>query len=388
LKILFIHNRYQFYGGEDRAVQLEADLLLSKGHEVKIVYFDNKSIDENSIFTGFNSIYNKKSWRIIRGEIELFRPDIIHVHNFFFKVSPSVFLVAKKLNIPIVHTLHNFRLVCCNAFLLRNNKVCELCVNKKLPFYGIKYRCYRSSFLQSALVTAITSIHKYTGTWRNKVSHYITLTEFGKKRFMNSSLQINSEKLSVLPNFEFDNGIGVLPRQDYFLFVGRISHEKGPSIALKTFIDLPDQKLILVGEGPELDNLKKQYSNYSNIIFLGKLELSKVQVLMKSCKALIFPSIWYEGLPFTILEAFATGTPVIASNMGAMADLIVDGYNGFHFVPNCPEDLKRCVIKFIDFQQSSEVMYKNARLSYESKYNKEVHYEGLMKIYNKYLLLK
>ncbi|MEJ7767041.1 MAG: glycosyltransferase, partial [Chitinophagaceae bacterium] len=188
MKVLFIHNHYKLAGGEDIAVKLQEELFIRKGDDVRVVLFDNSEISSGfPLVTGINSIYNKNSKQQIAKEIASFRPDVIHIHNLFFLASPSVLFAASEAKVPVIFTLHNFRLICCNAFLLRDQAICELCTQKTLPFSGIRYKCYRSSHVHSALVTAITSAHKLMGTWKNKVNTYIALTEFGKAKFLNSS---------------------------------------------------------------------------------------------------------------------------------------------------------------------------------------------------------
>ncbi|HET9056527.1 MAG TPA: glycosyltransferase family 4 protein [Chitinophagaceae bacterium] len=389
MKILFIHNQYQKEGGEDLAVELESKLLTEKGHITKVLLFNNNEIDSrwNKIRFGLQSIYNIYSFKKIALVIKAFNPDVIHVHNIFFRISPSVFFLAKALKIPIVLTLHNYRLICCNALLLRNDSICELCIKKKFPLEGVKYKCYRSSIIDSAVTTTITSIHKLIGTWRNKVDKYISLTEFSRKIILSSSLRINPEKVTVKANFVSDFGEGIWPREDFFLFVGRISPEKGVSLLLDAFSLLPEKKLILIGEGPDKDRLYNKYKNFTNVTFLGKQLKSEVIAYMKRSRALIFPSIWYEGLPFTIIEAFSTGTPVIATKLGAMNELINNDYNGFHFENGNVNDLKECLIKF-EAQYSQRRLYINSRDTYLRQYHPDIQYQNILKIYNEVILKK
>ncbi len=385
MKILFIHNQYQYAGGEDIAVDSEIKLLRQKEHDVRVLKFDNKIIvqQKNSFLTGIQSIYNTSSRKLVTDAINTFHPDLIHVHNLFFLASPSVLFAAKKHRVPVILTLHNYRLICCNALLLRNNTVCELCVQKKFPLSGIKYKCYRSSGSQSALVTSITSIHKILRTWKNKVHTYIALTEFGKNKFINSSLALNPGQIKVIPNFVEDAGVGPVSRNG-FLFVGRISQEKGVAMMLECFAELPQYNLIVAGEGPDKMKLQTQFKNSSNIIFYGQKPKNEILELMKQSEALIFPSIWYEGLPFSVIEAFSTGTPVISSNLGAMTDMIKDGYNGLHFYPNNVHDLKESIEKFMQIADRNRIRV-HARETYEKSYTPDSHYHQLLSVYQKAL---
>jgi len=380
MKILFIHNQYTQRGGEDVALDLETKLLQEKGHEVEKLVFTNDSIAGRStskITSAFKAVYNFDAYTKTENLIRDFKPDIIHVHNLFFVASPSVLFAAAKFKIPVVLTIHNYRLVCANALLLRDGHVCELCIGKTIPLDGIKYKCYHNSSAQSALVTTITSFHKLVKTWQHKVSSYIVLTEFAKDKLKSSSLGVDENKLLVKPNFIDDPGTGSWPREDFFVFVGRISEEKGIYILLEAFANMSAQKILVIGDGPQKQKLQEQYASNPNIIFAGSMNKDEVLKTLQKSRALIFPSIWYEGLPFTIVEAFATGTPVIASKIGAMTDLITHGYNGYHFTAGSAENLQEGIATFDGSQQ----LYLNARETYTSKYHPDIHYASILKIY-------
>lgn len=381
MRILFVHNRYQQAGGEDRALELESSLLIEKGHEVTILFFDNQGLTESWLqkaVTFRNAIYNKGSALILRKKILAFKPDIIHFHNVFFAASPSVIKEASVQGIPVVFTLHNYRLICSNALLLRDNKPCEICVQKKLPFDGIRYGCYRKSALASAMVTLSTGIPKLRDSWHRWVDQFIVLSSFAKEKFLHSSLGATEEQLIVKPNFVPDPGMGHETREDYFLFVGRLSTEKGIHLLMEAFKNMPDQKLRVVGEGPEKDTLNSKYGLLNNIEFLGSQNRDEILSLMKKSRALVFPSIWYEGLPYVILEALSTGTPILASNLGAMASLVKDGYNGLLFDPSDGEKLQSAVRSF---NEVPATLYQNARETYLNHFHPDKHYSAVMKIY-------
>jgi glycosyltransferase involved in cell wall biosynthesis len=382
MRILFIHNKYRQAGGEDTALALETALLNKKGHAVETLIFDNEEIGQGTIAkiqALKNALYNRSSEKKLILKIREFGPDIIHVHNLFFVASPSILSGAAKMHIPVVLTVHNYRLICCNAILLRDNQPCEICVKRKLPLAGVRYRCYRDSAAASGMVTLVTGIHKFRHTWQTKVGKYIVLTKFAKDKLFESSLGIPLEQLVVKPNFVADQGVGSLPREGFFLFAGRLSREKGLYTLLEAFRDMPGQTLIIAGEGPEKNLLEVEYQGSENIRFLGQLDRVELSVLMKKCRALVFPSLWYEGLPYVILEAFCAGTPVIASNLGAMSDLIKDGYNGMHFKPGNALDLKEAVRRF---GENRNDLYANARQTYLDHYHPEIHYISVMEIYD------
>ena len=386
MRILFIHNQYQQAGGEDIAVKLEFDLLKEKGHEAKVILFQNRNPSGffNRLKMAVKSIYSSSSSNRVKREIREFKPDLIHVHNLFFDASPAVLFAARQMKVPVILTLHNYRLICANALLLRNGKPCELCIDKTFPLSGIRYRCYRSSMSASALVTTITGTHKVLGTWQQKINRFIVLTEFAKSRFMGSSLRVEQDKLFVKPNFLPDPGAGKHDREDYFLFVGRLSVEKGINTLLESFSGKSLQRLVVVGDGPDRESTEARFLDNVRIIFKGWVDKEEVLRYMKRCKALIFPSVWYEGLPFVLVEALATGTPVFASKLGSMEELITHGYNGFHFEAGNSQDLHRKIELFLqlDEKERSQI-YDNARATYLKTYHPEIHYQTVLSLYEK-----
>ena len=372
-------------GGEEVSVELEALLLKDKGHKVQSLIFDNKKITGffSKIRFGLNSIYNFASARKLSNAIREFQPDIIHIHNIFFIASPSVLVIANRNKIPVVYTLHNYRLICANALMLREFQVCELCIKKKFPTAGIRHKCYRDSLSASALVTIITAVHKYFHTWKKKVTTFITLNDFARNKIINSSLEIPVSKAITKPNFVPDPGEGTYPREDFFLFAGRIAKEKGVHVLLKAFADMPDKKVIIIGDGPEKEKLMDQYNSYNNISFTGQLDKLEVEEYLKRCRAFICPSIWHEGTPLTIIEAFATGTPVIASRIDPTPESVKDGYNGILFSTLDATDLQLKVNLLEELTNADNLFYKNARQTYIEKFHPEIHYKAIMDIYEK-----
>lgn len=380
MKILILHNRYKMPGGEDSVLDSEVELLIEKGNMVETLIWDNKDIStfSDKIKTGIFSVYNPYSADVLRKKIIDFNPEIIHVHNFFPRISPSSFFVADKMNIPVVMTLHNYRLICSNSILWTRGSVCEKCTGRVVPFSGIRLRCYRNSFFQTSNVTAVTSFHKVAGTWRKKVDRYITLTNFQKNKVMNSSLKLDVKKMAVKPNFISDYGDGIKKRDDFFLYIGRLSEEKGIGTLLESQKFFP-YKLKIVGDGNLKPLVEKEVKSNKNLEFPGYMGKEHVIDLMKRSKALIFPSEWYEGFPVVIAEAFSTGTPVITTDIGSQAEIVKDGISGLHFRTSDPADLADKV-KLIE-KKGMKKLYENARKTYLENYTPEINYKILMKIY-------
>jgi glycosyltransferase involved in cell wall biosynthesis len=380
MRILQIHNKYLQKGGEDSVLENERKLLSDYGHEVEQLFFDNSSIQGiEKLKLLYKIVFNHNSAQVLKEKIKTFKPDIIHVHNFFYVASPAIFYEAKKQNIPIVLTLHNFRLICSGSLLLREGNVCELCVKKTFPLSGIQHKCFQNSLIKTAQLTLTTSLHKIWGTWKNKVDTYITLTHFIKDKFVHSSLDLNPDKLQVKPNFVEDLGFqGYDHRQNFFLFVGRLSKEKGIDVLLKA-TEKHNFSLEIIGGG-EMQGLVEEYAqNNPNIVYHGFQQKDFIIEKMKSAKALIFPSVWYEGMPMTILESLSTGTPILISDIENLNQMITHLSNGLHFKTGNADDLAE-KIKLFEKEQS-EYFYVNARKTYLEHYTPEVNYQNLLSIY-------
>ncbi|MCC9135059.1 glycosyltransferase family 4 protein [Pontibacter silvestris] len=386
MRILVIHNKYKIRGGEDSCFETETGLLREHGHKVRTLIFDNDVIDSSLITTiklSYKLFYNSDSAVALEKEIQEFRPQIIHVHNFFYIASPAVFYVAHKHHIPVVLTVHNFRMICAGALLLRDGKVCEKCIHSKFPVDGIIHGCYGGSAMQTAHLTCMTSFHKLAGTWRKKVTRYIVLNNFAKRKLHNSSLGLKSDQIAVKPNCVPDNGY-TLPndREDYFVFVGRLSQEKGIDVLLKARDRFPF-KLKIIGTGP-LEELVQEYAaKYDDVEYCGFQNSSFITEMLKKSKGLIFPSVWYEGMPITILEAFSTGTPVIASDIDNINEIVENNVNGIHFRLGDSDSLADALKTFNpDIDESQRFLYKQARKTFERKYTREGNYELLMAVYH------
>ena len=398
MKILLIHNRYTLYGGEDTLFDSEKLLLEKKGHQIETLIFDNKSdAGFAKLKMIYNIFYNSHSAKLLTEKIKAFQPEIIHVHNFFRIASPSIFYVANKYKIPIVVTIQNYRLVCAGALLLRDAQVCELCVQHKFPLAGIKHKCFGNSYLKTTQLTLMTSLHKYLGTWREKIDMYICLNDFAKNKLANSSLQLSLNQIAIKPNFTEDIGyqndhhfdsqsITTQKREDFYLFIGRLSKEKGIDILLEA-TKKSGCKLEIIGDGELKELVEKATQTHPNIIYHGFQQKDFIINKLKTCKALIFPSIWYEGMPLTILEAFSAGTPIIASDIDNIRELITNNYNGLHFHYGNASDLAEKIQYFedkfnTDFSSIAH-LYTQARLTYEQKYTPEIIYKQLIAIYEK-----
>jgi glycosyltransferase involved in cell wall biosynthesis len=389
MRILLVHNKYKQPGGENVVVESEGELLASNGHLVEQLIFDNSSINTfyDRILSGLKVIYNPASVRKLREKIQEFGPDIIHIHNFVPLASPSIFYAAKRFGIPTILTLHNYRLICPSATLVHKGKIYEHSVQSVFPIDAILKGVYRNSKLQTAAIAIMVAVHNLMGTWRNKVDFYIALSQFAKEKFKTSSLAIPEERLVVKSNFVPDFGAGNSERNDELLFVGRLVEEKGIQVLLKASKILRFN-LTIIGDGPLRKLVTDAIEANPNIHYLGFQDKRSIANHMKKCKALIFPSIWYEGFPLTILEAFSTGTLVIASRLGAMAEIIRDGENGLLFEAGDEIALANKIIEIDAEPELARQLAANARLTYLSNYTPDKNYGLLMDIYKKAVALK
>lgn len=383
MKILLIHNEYQKKGGEDFVVNSEAELLRSYGHEVELLLFNNDEVSSSldKVKAGIGLFYNRSSAKKVSQAIQRFSPDVIHVHNIFYLISPAVFYMAQKHKVPVVMTFHNYRLICPGAMLMRDAKVCELCVDKVFPIHGIKYGCHRDSKVQTAQLTLMTGIHKVLHTWRDKIDRYIVLTDFVKEKVTSSSLKLAPEKVIVKPNFAVD--LGVSPpeaREDFFLYIGRLSDEKGVRVLLES-TKYHDYKLEIIGDGPLRGMVESYMKDNPNITWWGFRDKAFISDRLAKCLAMVFTSVCYEGMPLTILEAFSKGTPVIASDIDNINRIVLNKHNGLHFATAKPRPLAEQISFFSRKKDELVDLYHNARQDYENNYSPEANYQQLLGVY-------
>jgi len=386
ISILICHNSYINSGGEDKVFTNEAELLINNGQIVQQFIKSNKIIpNEPKLKIGANTFWSFSSTRDLQEILNKNKIDVVHFHNTFPLISPSAYYVCKEFNLPVVQTLHNYRLICPNAILYRDNQVCEDCINKSFAWPGILHACYRKSRIQTSIVSSMVFFHRLINTWQKNVDVYIALTNFSKKKFVGAGLP--SEKIVVSPNFVLEDPGVKKEIGEYALFVGRISEEKGIKTLLEAWKKIPEIPLKIVGDGHLMDFVKGiiKETNLNNVLVLGKKDNLEVIELMKKAQFLIFPSEWYEGFPMTIVESFSVGLPVIASNIGAMEELIEHNKSGILFASGDADDLAEKSLELWNSKTKLEKISKNVRNEYLLKYSSEKKFESLMKIYESIL---
>lgn len=376
LKILIVHNAYQQHGGEDGVVAAEIALLKNTGHEVIEYFRHNDEIKQlGNIQLVQDTLWSRQTTQELTALLAEHKPDVIHAHNIFPLISPSIYWAAARANVPIVQTLHNFRYLCPQAMFLRDGAVCEDCLGK-VAWRGVMHRCYRNSLAHSAVLASQITLHQGLGTYRNKVTRYIALNDFCRNKFIEGGLP--ADKILVKPNF-----IDSPEKPDWHsrqggLFVGRLSKEKGLDVLANAINTLPINHVKVIGGG-ELETFA---SNSFGENYLGFQPLGSILMAMRHAAYLVIPSIWYENFPRTIVEAFACGLPVIASRIGALADIVTEGKTGLLFEAGNAEDLAK-KISWADTHPTEMIeMGKNAREEYETKYTPSANYATLMAIYS------
>jgi glycosyltransferase involved in cell wall biosynthesis len=376
--VVVVHNYYQQSGGEDQVVRAEVGLLRAHGHETIVFSLDNSTIDGmGRVPLTRTTFWNGAVYDELRALLRRHRPLAVHLHNTFPLVSPAAYYAAHHEGVPVVQTLHNFRLVCPNGLLFREGKACEDCVGKFVAWPGVVHGCYRGSRSATAVTAAMIAFHRSRGTWRDAVDVYIALSEFARTRFAEGGLP--ADRIAVKPNFlAHDPGAGS-HQGGYALFVGRLSHEKGLQVLLDAWERLrTTYPLKIVGSGP-----LERYADRTRpgVEWLGRQPTERVLELMKDAAFLIVPSECYENFPVTIVEAFATGLPVVASRIGSLVEIVGDGRTGLHFGAGDPADLAAKVDWAFEHACELSEMGGRARGEYDAKYGAAQNYAQLRRIY-------
>lgn len=388
MKVLMIHNSHRSgsSSGDDVVFSKESKLLEKYGHKVLKINPSNDEFDKANVLKKISIIlqipwsfnYYIKIKKLLVNE----KPDIIHLHNFFPFISPSVFYAAKSAGIPIIQTLHDFRYLCPTAFLMRRGKICDECKDGSF-FKSIEYGCFKDSRLQSIPIALMLKLHQYLKTFKKRLDAYICLTESQRKIFLNAGF--DKEKLFIKPNFVDDTfDRAKYNFGDYVVFIGRLGEEKGVRTLIGAWKDLPDIPLKIVGDGPDTEEFKSLISEIGikNIEFTGYKPYLECRKILNSARFLVMPSIWYETFGLTLVEAFSHCKPVIASNLGAMADIVKDKETGLLFTPMNVQELAGAVLWLWNNPEECKRMGLNARKEYEENYTLGKNYEMLMGIYH------
>lgn len=377
--VLIVHNKYQIQGGEDTVVKNDVSMLRKHGHDVFLYERDNTELNSFSLlkklFLPFSFIYSFKTVKDIKRIIRDNQIDLVHVHNTLLLVSPSVYYVCKQQKIPVVQTIHNFRFICPNALLYRDGHICEDCINRGL-YCAITHNCYRGNKLQTLACVVSMWIHRKTGI--NAYLNFICLTDFNKDKLL-SLRSIDENKVYIKPNYSLKTTYKDTSILNQFLYVGRLDKTKGINFLIESWkvMGKGAPKLLVFGDGPELEWCNQQITNYNlPIIMMGQMPHNIIIEEMKKSKALLLPTQWFEGFPMVIVEAYSVGLPVLASNIGNTGNLVLDGKTGWKFSPHDMNDFIRILKKNLPNRRTIWEYFNEL-------YTEDVNYLIMMEIYNK-----
>jgi glycosyltransferase involved in cell wall biosynthesis len=378
MRIVLAHNSYLQRGGEDIVVEAEAALLRSEGHEVIEFLVHNRDASSR-MRAAASAIWSFDSKARLARVLAEVRPQVCHFHNTFPLISPSAYRACRDAGVPVVQTLHNYRLVCPSATLFRDGHPCVECLNRSVPWPGVMHACYRSSRAATGAVAAMLVTHRALGTWQRDVDAYITPSEFARSMFLSAGFA--PDHVFAKPNFlSLDPGVGD-HRGGYALFVGRLTEDKGILTLLEAWRGIGEQlPLKVVGTGPLF---RHPNGEQPGVEWLGERGRAEIFALMRDATLLIFPSIWFETFGLTIIEAFATALPVVASRLGTAVELIEHDVTGLHFTAGDAQDLARTVQRALGDTERLAALGRRGRLEFERKFTAAATYELQMRIYQR-----
>lgn len=361
----------------------ERALLRRFGHHVEELIFHNDSIDDNrSLLAGvpvaLGTVWSQAGFKEVRERVRRHHAEVVHFHNTFPLISPAGYYAAHAEGAAVVQTLHNFRLGCANGLFMREGKVCELCIGRQVAWPAVRHRCYRGSAAGSAAVVAMQAVHRVLGTWSREVDRFIALTTFARDKFV--ELGLPEDRLVVEPNFlGEDPGLGH-GEGGFALFVGRLSEEKGIRVLLEAWRHVHSMPLVVVGDGELAGLVEAAIREGGQIEWRGRRGVEEILAMMKAARVLIIPSICYEGLPRVLVEAAATGLPVITSEIGSLHELVHPGVTGFHVPPGDALSLARVVNAFPE-RSEAVALSQGARAEFEARYTAARHHAALISTY-------
>lgn len=384
MKILLVHCHYRLPGGEDAVFAAERAMLERHGHEVLVYERSNEEAAHGlpKALLPLHAVWNRAAARDVKRIIQTKNVDAVHIHNTLLLLSPAVVRAAKHTGVPVVQTLHNFRLFCPNGILLRGGQVCEDCPHHGLAC-AVRHRCYRGSLAQTLVVAVAYGLHRLLGTWRGVTM--VALTEFDRRKLLEFNRlhpMFDADRLVVKPNLVCVPDGPVTPwepRKNQMLFAGRLEELKGLRTVLEAWRLLGDAAptLLVAGEGPLGDWARAQ--NLPNVRFLGQLSRTELHARMAESRAVVAASLCYESFALVPAEAHALGTPVLASDLGNVGASVQPGVDGLRFTPGDANALAGAVRALGQMSFDCNAIAARAR----STYSEEENYNALMRFYTK-----
>jgi glycosyltransferase involved in cell wall biosynthesis len=381
MKILLCHNHYQQPGGEDASFAAEARLLERHGHTVLRYTVHNDALKGVSRLTAAaRTFWNRQSYREVRTLLRAERPEIMHCTNTFPLLSPAAYYAARAEGVPVVQSLRNYRLLCPGANFLRDGRVCEDCLGKRFAWPALRHACYHQGRAATAVVAGMTAAHRLLGTWSRAVDRYFATTQFARERFITAGFP--AERIAVKPNFLDDDPGPGDGAGGFAVFVGRLSAEKGVDTLLAAWDKLPEPPVLkIIGDGPLAGLVQDAAARNRRIQWLGRRPAAETLDLVGEAMLLVMPSVCYETFGRTIIEAYAKATPVVASRLGAMSELVDDGRTGLFFEAGNADDLAAKVARLAGDSALLSAMRGAAREQFLRHYTAEPNYRMMMAIY-------
>lgn len=377
-RVLLVHNFYQIGGGEHTVFENEKRLLEENGHHVVTYTRDNCELKKSAtqkLMLPVTTIFSLKTFFDVRKIIKRENIDIVHCHNTFPLISPSVYYAAWSCRIPVAQTIHNFRFLCPNGVLYRDGKICEECIQYGLRC-GIKHGCYRNSRIQTFAMVAMLQVHRTIGTYRKL--EYIFLTEFNRKKF-ETLLGEKVDCQHIKPNFTYlDLPEVPVEKENYYIFVGRLDENKGIRFLLSAWENI-EKDLYIFGDGTEKDSVMRAEEANPHIHYMGFRPQNEIFKYIMSAKALVFPSKLYEGFPMILIESFALGAPVVCSDVGNGANIVRSTNAGTLFALS---DYRSFVQALKEIDKKNAMYCHNAKKAYQKYFTPQANYQQLKLIYN------
>ncbi len=388
MKILMVHDYYSIRGGEDSCFERETALL--QRNDVEVVTYSRRNTDDTAgslswnakLALGIRTIWSHSDYQALRRLIRTEKPDLMHVQNSFPLISPSAYYAARHEDVPVIQTLHNYRLICPSAVFMRENRICEDCAHKTVPWPAVLHACYSHGRAATAVTSSMIAVHRALNTWRDVVDGYIAQSEFMRAKFIECGLP--ARKVFLKSGFVYPDPGEAPGSGDYAIFVGRLSPEKGVDVLLKAWEQTRRRwSLKIVGEGPLEVSVRASASRIPGVEVLGRVSSDELDHLRRNARFQIVPSIWYEGAPAVILEAFAIGLPIVASRIGSLATMIDHSRTGLHFQPGDAADLAAQADRMFLCPEELAWMRRNARKDFLNRYTADKSFTALIDVYEK-----
>ena len=391
MRILQVHNQYRIRGGECRVVDTERTLLQRAGHTVELFGRRSADLEGSSALRRLEGLartpWNRATARALAGVVRRDRPDVAHVHNVFPLISPSVYAVLAALGVPVVQTVHNFRLFCPNGLFFRSGQVCEECQTRGL-FSAVRRRCLHGSFLVSAAYAGGVWMAWRRGLLRNAVTRFIALNHFSADRLVAGGLP--SSRMTILGNFVVRVADAPVQKGDYVLYLGRLSPEKGLMTLLEAAGRLPDMQLRIAGTGPMEDEIRRWVVSHpeAKVRLEGLVGGEVKERLIQEALCTVVPSEWYENFPLSVAESLSLGTAVVATRTGGLPELVEDGVTGFTCEPGDPDSLAGGLAMLVREHGRAGAMGEAALAWARAHISPEAHISGLLDVYRQAVLGK